>query len=59
MVTKLFAPKSYPIRMPTDTAKRNGSILNPPRLPEIGGATKNNMDKAEPTLKLRKPGGTK
>jgi hypothetical protein len=55
---KLFAPKSYPVRTPEDTGRRNGSVLNPPRFPEIGGAKKGNMDQREPELTLRKPGGT-
>ena len=59
MATSTFKPKSFPVRQPTDTNKRMGSILNPPRLPEIGGATKSNMDQREPSLKLRKPGGTR
>jgi hypothetical protein len=56
---EMFAPRSYAIRQPTDNNRRNGAILNPPRLPEIGGATKNNMDKREDSLKLKKPGGTR
>lgn len=59
MATKLFAPRSFPVRMPTDNKKQHGAVINPPRFPEIGGATKNNMDKVEPTLRLKKPGGTR
>ena len=55
----MFKPKNYPIRKATDNSKRNGQILNPPRLPEIGGMTKSNGDRREDTLSLRKPGGEK
>jgi hypothetical protein len=58
-MTKLFAPKSYPIRTPSMTGRRNGVTINPPRLPEIGGMTTKNADSREPELTLRKPGGTK
>ena len=58
MAKKLFAPKSYPIREPMMTGRRNGKVINPPRLPEIGGMTTTNADKREPELGLKKPGGT-
>jgi hypothetical protein len=57
--TRLFAPKSYAIRQPTDNARRNGAVLNPPRLPEIGGMTKSNGDQRESSMTIRKPGGTR
>lgn len=56
---EMFAPRSYAVRQPTDNARRNGAILNPPRLPEIGGMTKHNADQREDSLKLKKPGGTR
>jgi hypothetical protein len=56
---RLFAPKSYGIRQPTDNARVHGAIINPPRMPEIGGMTRSNADKREPELSIRKPGGTK
>ena len=59
MASKLFAPKSYPIREPLMTGRRNGDTINPPRLPEIGGMTTRNADQRESELMLRKPGGTK
>lgn len=59
MANKLFAPRSYPVRMPTDNERRNGAIINPPRLPEIGGMKKGNADKRETELSLKKPGGTR
>ena len=59
MSSKLFAPRSYAIRMPTDNERRHGAIINPPRLPEIGGMKKGNADKREPELNLKKPGGTR
>lgn len=55
----LFKPRKYPVRMPTDNKRRNGAIMNPPRLPEIGGMTKTNADSREPELAIKKPGGTK
>jgi hypothetical protein len=55
---KKFAPKSYPVREPLMTGRRNGRVINPPRLPEIGGMTLHNADQREPELKIRKPGGT-
>ena len=57
--TRLFAPRSYPFRTPDMTGRRNGAVINPPRLPEIGGMTKSNAEKKEPELALRKPGGTR
>ena len=59
MATSLFKPRSYTIRDAMMTGRRNGATINPPRLPEIGGATKGNMVKSEPELTIRKPGGTK
>ena len=59
MATKLFAPKSYPIRTAKDHGRRHGQVINPPRLPEIGGMTPYNADQREPELALKKPGGTK
>lgn len=59
MSSRMFAPKFTSVRMPTDNSRRNGAIINPPRLPEIGGMTKNNAEKREPDLTLRKPGGTR
>lgn len=59
MATRMFAPKFNTVRMPTDNARRNGAIINPPRLPEIGGMTKKNADSREGELNLRKPGGTR
>ena len=57
----LFKPKAHPIRQPTETKLRHGSIMNPPRLNQIGG-----MDKLHETygvkkngMTLKKPGGTK
>lgn len=57
--SRIFAPRSYPIRQPTDNSRRNGATINPPRLPEIGGMTKRNAEQREPELTLRKPGGTR
>jgi hypothetical protein len=56
---KLFAPRKFPVRMPTDNSMRNGAVLNPPRLPQIGGMTKSNADQKEGTLTIKKPGGTR
>lgn len=33
----LFAPKTYPIRKPTDKNNQVGGILNPPNFTEVGG----------------------
>jgi hypothetical protein len=54
-----FAPRSYPVRHPLETGRRHGQVINPPRLPEIGGMTKSNADKRESELSIKKPGGTK
>ena len=59
MASRMFAPKFTAVRQPTDNARRNGAIINPPRMPEIGGMTKKNTDVREPDLALRKPGGTR
>jgi hypothetical protein len=59
MASKLFAPKSHPVRLPSMTGRRNGQVINPPRLPEIGGMTERNTDQKEPELMLSKPGNTK
>lgn len=59
MASRLFAPKSYPIREPLMTGRRNGATINPPRLAEMGGLTTKNADQREPELTLKKPGGTK
>ena len=56
---KTFAPRSYAVRMPTDNNRRNGAIINPPRMSEIGGMTKGNADVRESELTIRKPGGSK
>jgi len=52
----LFKPKMYPVRQPTDNKRRNGQVLNPPRLPEIGGMTLQNADDNEGSLRLQKIG---
>lgn len=57
--SRLFAPKSYPIRKPSDKGREQGSMINPPRFPEIGGMTTSNADKKEPSMALKKPGGTR
>lgn len=59
MTIKTFAPRSYNIRHATDVERRNGAIINPPRLAEIGGMKKSNADKREAELSLKKPGGTR
>lgn len=59
MATRLFAPKSYAIRTASDLSRRNGQVLNPPRLAEIGGLKTTNADKREPELTIKKPGGTR
>lgn len=59
MATRLFAPRSYPIRKATDNKRRLGAVINPPRLPEIGGMTMGSGDQKEPDLRLKKPGGTR
>ena len=59
MATKLFAPKAYPVRTATQTGKRNGAILNPPRHPDIGGSSNSSDGTPNATLKLKKPGGTR
>ena len=56
---RIFAPKPYSIRQPTDNKRKHGVVVNPPRLPEIGGMTLKNADSREPELALRKPGGTR
>jgi hypothetical protein len=56
---RLFAPKAFPIRKPSDKGRVLGSMINPPRFPEIGGMTTGNADKREPELSLRKPKDTK
>jgi hypothetical protein len=59
MPTKLFSPKSHPIRDAFMLGRRNGSVINPPRLAEIGGMNTKNGDQREPELSIKKPGGTK
>ena len=59
MAKQLFAPKSYPIREPLMTGRRNGRTINPPRQPEIGGMTTKNADQREAEMTIKKPGGTK
>ena len=59
MSKNLFAPKSYAIRTAFNTGRRNGAVINPPRISEIGGGKTTNMDQREPELHLKKPGGTK
>jgi hypothetical protein len=58
MASRLFAPKSYPIREPLMTGRRNGKVINPPRLAEMGGLKTTNADQLEAELTLKKPGGT-
>ena len=54
-----FAPRNYPVRHALDLGRKHGSVVNPPRLPEMGGMTTRNADKKEGELSIRKPGGTK
>lgn len=39
MSKDLLKPRAGKVRGQTDNSKRNGQILQAPRLPEIGGAT--------------------
>ncbi len=55
---KLFRPKAYPPRHPTETAKEHGRVVNPPRMSEIGGADKPHKAHKKNQMTLRKPGGT-
>lgn len=57
----LFKPKAYPIRQPTETKQRHGSMVNPPRMNQIGGMDKLNEKYGvkKNSMTLRKPGGTK
>lgn len=59
MSSKLFAPKMHAVRLPSMVGRRNGQVINPPRIPEIGGMTQYNTDQKEPDFKLAKPGSTK
>ena len=59
MATTLFRPKAYPVRKATDTSKRNGSINNPPRHPDIGGSNNSSDGPCDRTLMLSLPGGTR
>ena len=59
MGTKLFAPRQHAVRLPSMTGRKNGQLINPPRLPEIGGMTERNADQKESDLALKKPGGPK
>lgn len=49
-------PKSYHVRRPTDTGKSNGQINNPPRMPEMGGATGLNKGFKRDAYRIVKPG---
>lgn len=58
---KLFRPRAYPLRNPTDAAQTHGAVVNPPRYSQIGG-----LDSAHKAsgakrnqMTLRKPSGTR
>ena len=58
---KLFRPKSYSLRSPTDKKRHHGAIVNPPRTAEIGGLdqVKEPHGLFKNDMSLRKPGGTR
>lgn len=57
----LFKPKAYPIRQPTEVKQKHGSMVNPPRLNQIGGMDKlhEKYGVKKNSMTLKKPGGTK
>ena len=57
--TGTFSPRNFPVRQPTDNRRRHGAVINPPRFPEVGGATKSNMDQPESELRLSRPKDTR
>jgi hypothetical protein len=53
--------RTVTVRKPTDTNKRAGQHLNPPRMMEMGGASALHRPGGpfKNSLTLRKPGGTR
>ena len=53
--------RSVKARHPTDTNQRNGAVLNPPRMMQMGGASGLHVAGGphRNKLSLKKPGGTR
>ena len=60
-LTGVFKPKSYAIRDPLSNKRHHGSVVNPPRMNELGGLDqlKEPHGHYKNDMSLRKPGGTK
>ena len=57
---KMFYPKAYPIRQPTDNKKKHGDIVNPPRMAQLGGlSSTGKVSGLKNDMRLRKPNDTK
>lgn len=57
MARKFLEPSSAGLRQPTDAAKENGRIMNPPRYSEMGALDKPSRIAAKNSLNIRKPRG--
>jgi sulfite reductase alpha subunit-like flavoprotein len=54
---KLFEPSPNGIRRPTDNARQNLNIINPPRYAQLGGLDKASRALGGNNIKITKPGG--
>ena len=64
MPSRFLEPPSSGLRQPTDNAKNNGQMVNPPRYAELGGLTTAgkiapdvNATSNSNNLSITKPGG--
>lgn len=57
MASRYLEPSTQGLRRPTDAAKENGMVINPPRYAEHGGLTGPAKTAARNTLSISKPGG--
>lgn len=53
----LFKPNATGMRRPTDNARVNGRIINPPRFAQLGGLTGPSKALEGNNIKITKPGG--
>jgi len=57
MATRYLEPSTTGLRKPTDAAKENGQIINPPRFAEHGGLTGPSKVAQKNPFHISKPGG--
>ena len=56
MAQRFLEPSSAGLRLPTDSQKENGQVINPPRYAEMGGLDGPRRTAQKNPLSITKPG---